>query len=78
MAGAHPRRYETVLIASRTKSDFLAVMSQELRTPLNAIIGYAELLLMGVPTAIPPQTHGHVQRIRSASRHLLEIVEESL
>ncbi len=78
MAVDNARLYETALIASRAKSDFLAVMSHELRTPLNAIIGYAELLLMGVPTAIPPQTHGHVQRIRTASRHLLEIVEEIL
>jgi PAS domain S-box-containing protein len=78
MAVDNARLYETALIASRAKSDFLAVMSHELRTPLNAIIGYAELLLMGVPSAIPQQTHGHVQRIRTASRHLLEIVEEIL
>jgi signal transduction histidine kinase len=78
MAVDNARLYETALIASRAKSDFLAVMSHELRTPLNAIIGYAELLLMGVPTSIPSQTHGHVQRIRTASRHLLEIVEEIL
>ena len=78
MAVDNARLYETALVASRAKSDFLAVMSHELRTPLNAIIGYAELLLMGVPTAIPSQTHGHVQRIRTASRHLLEIVEEIL
>ncbi|MDQ4079822.1 MAG: PAS domain S-box protein, partial [Gemmatimonadota bacterium] len=70
--------YEAALVASRAKSDFLAVMSHELRTPLNAIIGYAELLLMGVPAAIPAATQGHVQRIRAASRHLLEIVEEIL
>jgi PAS domain S-box-containing protein len=78
MAVDNARLYETALVASRAKSDFLAVMSHELRTPLNAIIGYAELLLMGVPSAIPSQTHGHVQRIRTASRHLLEIVEEIL
>ena len=78
MAVDNARLYETALVASRAKSDFLAVMSHELRTPLNAIIGYAELLLMGVPAAIPSQTQGHVQRIRTASRHLLEIVEEIL
>jgi PAS domain S-box-containing protein len=78
MAVDNARLYETALVASRAKSDFLAVMSHELRTPLNAIIGYAELLLMGVPTPIPSPTHAHVQRIRTASRHLLEIVEEIL
>jgi signal transduction histidine kinase len=78
MAVDNARLYETALVASRAKSDFLAVMSHELRTPLNAIIGYAELLLMGVPAEIPAQTHAHVERIRTASRHLLEIVEEIL
>ncbi|MGQ0712169.1 MAG: GAF domain-containing protein [Gemmatimonadaceae bacterium] len=78
MAVDNARLYEAALVASRAKSDFLAVMSHELRTPLNAIIGYAELLLMGVPAPIPGPTHGHVQRIRTASRHLLEIVEEIL
>jgi PAS domain S-box-containing protein len=78
MAVDNARLYEAALVASRAKSDFLAVMSHELRTPLNAITGYAELLLMGIPTAIPPQAHGHVQRIRTASRHLLDIVEEIL
>jgi signal transduction histidine kinase len=78
MAADNASLYEAALVASRAKSDFLAVMSHELRTPLNAIIGYAELLLMGVPASIPAPTHGHVQRIRTASRHLLEIVEEIL
>jgi signal transduction histidine kinase len=72
------RLYEAAHYASEAKSDFLAVMSHELRTPLNAIIGYADLLLLGVPEGVPDRAHRQVERIRFASTSLLHLVEEVL
>ncbi|HEX2191522.1 MAG TPA: ATP-binding protein [Longimicrobiaceae bacterium] len=64
--------------ANRVKSEFLATMSHELRTPLNAMIGYTDLLLAGVPEAIPEGAHAKVGRIGVSARHLLELIEEIL
>jgi signal transduction histidine kinase len=70
--------YEGALAASRAKSDFLAVMSHELRTPLNAVLGYADLILMGVPQQVGEQTRHQVERMRDAAGRLLRLVEEVL
>jgi signal transduction histidine kinase len=75
---ANARLYQAAHYASEAKSDFLAVMSHELRTPLNAIIGYADLLLLGVPNEVPDKARRQVERIRSASNSLLHLVEEVL
>ncbi|HEX6042001.1 PAS domain-containing protein [Longimicrobium sp.] len=72
------RLYEQALEANRIKSGFLATMSHELRTPLNAMIGYADLLLMGVPEPIPGASAAQVERIRLSARHLLQLIEEIL
>ncbi len=64
--------------ANGAKSDFLAVMSHELRTPLNAMIGYADLLLAGIPEKIPARAQQKVERIGLSARHLLELIEEIL
>jgi len=74
----HSRLYNEALAANRAKGDFLATMSHELRTPLNAVLGYAELLLMGIPAQVPPAAREQVERIGRATRHLLSIIEEIL
>ena len=74
LAAAH----ESAIEASQAKSDFLANMSHELRTPLNATIGYSELLLEEA------EDHGHdmylpdLQKIRTAGKHLLELINDIL
>jgi signal transduction histidine kinase len=72
------RLFEDTRSASQAKSDFLAVMSHELRTPLNAILGYADLVLLGVPGSVPDKTRDYVERIRGAAHDLLRLVEEVL
>ena len=72
------RSQEAALDASRAKSAFIAHMSHELRTPLTAIIGYGELLEeefqdLGDATYIPD-----VQRIQSAAKHLLALINNML
>ena len=64
--------------ANRAKANFLATMSHELRTPLNAVIGYADLLMAGIPEPLPAALERHVERIGLASRHLLSVIEEIL
>jgi PAS domain S-box-containing protein len=64
--------------AARAKTEFLAVMSHELRTPLTAVLGYADLLLAGIPEPLGAGSAASVQRIVVSARHLLEVIEEIL
>lgn len=64
--------------AERTKSAFLASISQELRTPLNAVIGYAELVQRRFTEL---DDHRHVDyaiHIRESGEHLLALISDIL
>lgn len=60
--------------ANESKSQFLANMSHELRTPLNAVIMYSELLCEEAEEQNVPDFIPDLNRIRSAGKHLLELV----
>ena len=64
--------------ASAAKSLFLANMSHELRTPLNAIIGYSEMLIEEAEDADDPTWVPDLQKIRTAGRHLLGLINSVL
>ncbi len=64
--------------ANRAKSAFLANMSHELRTPLNAIIGYSEMLEEDAQAAGNAGFTSDLQKIRSAGRHLLGLINDVL
>ncbi len=66
---------EATLVASRTKSDFLARMSHEIRTPLNGIIGMAELALL---FSRSPKVREYLTLMRTAGWRLSDIINDLL
>jgi signal transduction histidine kinase/DNA-binding response OmpR family regulator len=70
---------ETAETANRTKSLFLANMSHELRTPLNAILGYSEMLQEDVvERQLVGEFGGDLEKINSAGKHLLTLINDIL
>ena len=65
---------EAAETANESKSQFLANMSHELRTPLNAVIMYSELLAEEAEDENVPDFIPDLMKIRSAGKHLLELV----
>lgn len=61
--------------ASEAKSQFLSNVSHEIRTPLNAVIGFLNLL--GRTDLSASQT-GFVDKMGTASRHLLQLINDIL
>src|SRR5438034_2309 len=64
--------------ANRAKSAFLANMSHELRTPLNAIIGYSEMLQEDAMDLGKEHFVADLQKIHSAGKHLLGLINDVL
>ncbi|UCF19268.1 MAG: GAF domain-containing protein [Gemmatimonadota bacterium] len=64
--------------ANTAKSQFLASMSHELRTPLNAIIGYSEMLQEEVADLGHQEFTGDLEKINTAGRHLLSLINNIL
>jgi signal transduction histidine kinase/ActR/RegA family two-component response regulator len=69
---------DEALEANRAKSAFLANMSHELRTPLNAILGYSEMLQEEARAREHLEYTSDLERIHTAGRHLLTLINEIL
>ncbi|MDP2829733.1 MAG: PAS domain S-box protein [Sulfuricellaceae bacterium] len=61
--------------ATLAKAAFLANMSHEIRTPMNAIIGMTHLLQRG---GVTPTQDEQLNKINTASRHLLSLINDIL
>lgn len=79
-------RYEDALIRARKAAEeanlarmrFLSMMSHDLRTPINAISGYADLILMGIRGEVTTAQQHDLERIKSASAYLLDLLNDIL
>lgn len=66
-------------VASRAKSEFLAMVSHELRTPLNAVIGFSEILTNEMFGPVGDQRYtGYAADIRGSGLHLLSLINDIL
>jgi signal transduction histidine kinase/CheY-like chemotaxis protein len=64
--------------ASQAKTDFIAHTSHEIRTPLNAVIGYSEMLLDEIEDAEPVEVKHDLEKINTAAKHLLSLINSVL
>lgn len=70
---------DEAVAANAAKSSFLAMMSHELRTPLNAVIGYSEMLKEELTDeGVTSTTMSDLDKIKSAGKHLLELINSVL
>jgi len=62
--------------ANRAKSNFLSNMSHDIRTPMNAILGFT--LLAQEHVEEKEEVQGYLEKISSAGKHLLSLINDIL
>lgn len=62
--------------ASSAKTTFLSNVSHDIRTPMNAIVGLASLMEHDLQN--PGKLQGYIDKLKTASQHLLNLINEIL
>ena len=62
--------------ASKAKTDFLSNMSHDIRTPMNAIVGLTSLMENDLDD--PKKLNDYLGKLKSSSKHLLDLINEIL
>ena len=62
--------------ASKAKTDFLSSMSHDIRTPMNAIVGLTSLMENDLND--PKKLNDYLGKLKSSSKHLLDLINEIL
>ena len=76
LALANSTLIQNLRAANKLRSEFVSTMSHELRTPLNAILGFAQIAQDA--DLEQRERRGMLERIESAGRELLRLIEDTL
>lgn len=70
--------YEKLSELSAVKERFFNMVSHELRTPINSVKGYGDLLLRGAAGPLPDRAKLYLERSRTATLTLMELINDLL
>lgn len=61
-----------------TKDKFFSIIAHDIKTPFNAIVGFSDLLIENFNTWNDQMKHQAIERINSASKNLIQLLENLL
>jgi signal transduction histidine kinase len=76
IAIANAQLYAALMIANKSKSEFMGFAAHELKNPLSSVIGFADLMSKGVFGALNDQQQGFINTIHSNANRMQIIIND--